>query len=154
MNQIEHSILSRCLNAIYGELLTNKSDISLESMERLISLVRYMEDRESLQCTLGKELNMIQEVFRIYQQNYGVAELKIDSNTVDLQSRVLRTSVVYEVCQHGMELLHSGIPLEKITFYQKQGYLTYVFSDTNGKTYGGTIDGEETRSNTEPYDNP
>ena len=113
-----------------------------------------MEDRESLQCTLGKELNMIQEVFRIYQQNYGVAELKIDSNTVDLQSRVLRTSVVYEVCQHGMELLHSGIPLEKITFSQKRGYLTYVFSDTNGKTYGGTIDGEETRSNTEPYDDP
>lgn len=150
MNQIEHSILTRCLNVIYGELLTDRSDIALESIERVIALVRYMEDREDPRSTLGEELDAVREVFQIYCGEQGAAELEIGCSGLDPQLPVWRTTVVYEICLHGMELLHSGICLQSLLLAQRQEHLTYVFSDTSGATYGGTIYGKRLQPNAGP----
>lgn len=139
MNRIQYGLISRCLHMIYGQLLTDETGLGLRSVERLIALVRYMARSDSLSSTLEEELQVIRQVFRIYQPDFR-AEL----DGLDPRRPVAGGTLLYEVCRHGIELLHSSCPLQSLTLFQAQEpQLSYVFTDGAGRTYGGMIYGEK-----------
>ena len=142
MNNIEHDILTRCLHMIYTQLLTYSSDTALESIERLIYLIRYLSNPVS-QSTLAEELHTIQEVFNIYPAS---ASFEIDCSSANPQTLVQRCAIVYEICQHGMELMHNGYALQSLSISQEPTQLTYTFTDTSQNIFRGTIYGQALNS--------
>lgn len=138
MNHIEHDILTRCLHMIYSQLLTHHADAALESMERLIYLIRHMET-STAQATLQEELQTVREVFLIYRTSELLPDFQVACTVPEPRPTVSRNTVVYELCQHGMELIHSGCRLLGVTLTQEEGQLTYVFTDAEGGTYKGTV---------------
>lgn len=148
MDQIEHDIITRCLHMVYGQLLTEEVGVGLWSIERLIFLVRYMTG-PGRPTTLQEELRAVQQTFQIYQVE-GENQFQVEVRNVDLQTPVGRNTLLYEICQHGMELLHNGCRLQRIVLFQNGGHLAYTFTDIDGQTYGGTVYGEEPESGGAP----
>lgn len=137
MNRIEYDMIARCLHIIYGQLLTEGAETGLRSVERLISLVRYMVKSE-LSSTLGEEAQMVQQVFQIYQPDFHM-----DFNGLDAWTSVVHSTLLYEICRHGMELFHNCCQLQRVALFRAEGHLAYTFTDLGGQTYGGMIYGEK-----------
>ena len=104
-------------------------------MERLIYLVRYISRPAGSMTTVGKELRAISEVFHIHQM-----QLDMDRIQQGLDQIVPVGSLLYEICQHGIELIHGGCQLSSLRVVTGETQITYTFTG-NGKAYGGTING-------------
>lgn len=142
MNRIEQNIIIRCLHMVYGQLLAEEAGMGLRSIERLIYLVRYMVRPEAPTATLQEELCVIRQVFQIYRAE-GEAEFQVEIRDADPRIHVERNTLLYEICQHGMELLHNGCHLQRVELFQNGGQMAYTFTDMDGQAYGGTVYGEE-----------
>lgn len=142
MNGIEHDIISRCLHMIYGQLLTEEADVGLRSIERLIFLIRYMAKSEVPTATIQEELHVMQQVFQIYRGE-DETEFQVEIRDTDPRMHVGRSTLLYEICQHGMELMHNGCRLQRVVLFQNDSQLAYAFTDMYGQAYGGTVYGEE-----------
>ena len=150
MNQIEQNLLTRCLGAIYGQLLTGSSDSALDSLEELTFLVRYMTDSHpGQQVDLEEELYAVRTVFQICRPEAGTG-IETDASASDLRLQVDPTAVLYEICQHGLELLHSGVDLRKLALSHDGTCLRYCFFDREDHSYGGTIYAEGHQPKSEP----
>lgn len=141
MNRIEHDIIIRCLGIVYGQLLSDEAGHGLQSIERLTALVRYLAKAEPPVSALQEELQVIWQVFQIYQAEEG-PEFRVETRDLDPQMRVGHNTLLYEICQHGMELLHNGCQLRHVVVFQDGGQLAYTFTDADGQSYGGMIYGE------------
>ena len=60
-----------------------------------------------------------------------------------------RTAVLYEACQHGLELLHGGVDLRRLVLFRQREDLQYYFLDRDERVYGGTIYAEGRHPSTE-----
>lgn len=142
MNIIERDIITRCLHVVYGQLLTEDAGVGLKSIESLIALVRYMARPESPVFTVQEELWVIGQVFQIYQAEDGPS-FHVDAGGLDVHMQVKHNALVYEICQHGMELQHNGCQLRSVALFQDHGRLSYTFMDADGQSYEGMIYEEE-----------
>lgn len=103
MNLIERDMLTRCLGSIYEQMLMGDTDAALASIEGVTWLVRYMAAGKSSQrATLENELRAVRAVFQICRGEVG---LETGVSGLDPYLEVKRTAVLYEACQHGLELL-------------------------------------------------
>ena len=134
-NVLSGNLLNRCLHQIYEQILTGDHEAGLRSVERLIYLVRYISRPAGSMTTVEKELQAISEVFHIHQIQLGV-----DENQQGPEQIVPVGSLLYEICQHGIELIHGGCQLSSLRVVTEETQITYTFTG-NGKIYGGTING-------------
>lgn len=147
MTLIERDLLTRCLGALYGQLLTGGADAALTSIEGVTWLVRYMAAGKSpRRATLEDELRAVRAVFRICRCEAG---LETGVSGLDPHLEVERTTVLYEVCQHGLELLHGGVDLRRLVLFRQREDLQYYFLDRDERVYGGTIYAEGRHPTTE-----
>ncbi|MBQ9330715.1 MAG: hypothetical protein IJ221_07045 [Oscillibacter sp.] len=142
MNSFENNILSRCCHLVYHQLLTGRADTALASVERMTTLIRYMADTASSRTTLGEELAIVRTVFELYQADGSDGAFSVELGNAEPRTPVARTTLVYEVCQYGMELLHSGVTLRSLRLAQSGREITYTFLDDGGTAYGGMLDEE------------
>lgn len=135
-NVLQGNLLNRCLHQIYEQILTGEHEAGLRSIERLIYLNRYISHPAGSLTSVEQELQAITEVFQIHRVRLDVADRG------QLPERFVPAgSLLYEICQHGLELLHSGCPLTGLTLSSETPQITYAFTDTDGTCYGGTING-------------
>ncbi|HJB51616.1 MAG TPA: hypothetical protein H9772_00870 [Candidatus Oscillibacter pullicola] len=97
-------------------------------------------------ATLEDELRAVRAVFRICR---GEAGLETGVSGLDPYLEVERTTVLYEVCQHGLELLHGGVDLRRLVLFRQREDLQYYFLDRDKRVYGGTIYAEGRHPTTE-----
>ena len=95
---------------------------------------------------LEDELRAVRAVFRICR---GEAGLETGVSGLDPHLEVERTTVLYEVCQHGLELLHGGVDLRRLVLFRQREDLQYYFLDRDERVYGGTIYAEGRHPTTE-----
>ena len=134
-NVLSGNLLNRCLHQIYEQILTGDHEAGLRSVERLIYLVRYISRPAGSMTTVEKELHAISEVFHIYQ-----LPLTIEHSLHEADRIVPVGSLLYEICQHGIELIHGGCLLTSLNVAMEKAQITYAFTG-DGTIYGGTIDG-------------
>lgn len=110
-------------------------------------MVRYMAAGKSSQrATLENELRAVRAVFQICRGEVG---LETGVSGLDPYLEVKRTAVLYEACQHGLELLHGGVDLRRLVLFRQREDLQYYFLDRDERVYGGTIYAEGRHPSTE-----
>lgn len=134
-NVLSGNLLNRCLHQIYEQILTGDHETGLRSVERLIYLVRYISRPAGSMTTVEKELRAVSEVFHIHQ-----IHLSVDDPQQRPERIVPVGSLLYEICQHGIELIHGGCQLNSLSVVMDEAQITYAFVG-DGRIYGGMING-------------